>query len=145
MNKKKIRLLIVFLSTFVCAVYFIKFSNNQLQQQNDSIENRETIEATASYPLSGRDWAVKYRVKKKGIYFENVISRFSFQGSDSNLPSNMDGYIAVFIDGKWKMNVHKSIFIIKQLPQGKHEVSLRLKKKDGTDYGLKKDIYVHVR
>jgi hypothetical protein len=145
MKNKNKRLLVVFFSAAVCVVLLInKFNNHHLAQKDGFAEKYESVEA-ASYPLTDRDWSVKYRVKNKGIYFENVITRFSFQGSDSKLTSNKNGYIAVFIDGKWKMNVHQSIFIVKQMPQGKHEVSLRLKKKDGTDYGLKKNIYVHVR
>ncbi|MDR7072123.1 hypothetical protein [Fictibacillus barbaricus] len=141
-NKNR-RLLVIFLSAAVCAVLLINnFNNHNLLQKGGFAEKQESVEAS-SYPLTDRDWSVKYHVKNKGIYFENVITRFSFQGSDSKLASR-DGFIAVFIDGKWKMNVHQSIFIIKQMPQGKHEVSLRLKKKDGTDYGLKKNIYVHV-
>jgi hypothetical protein len=105
-----------------------------------SRENK-AIEASSSFPLMDSDWSVKYRVKKQGIYFENVITRFSFQQQ----PGQNNGYIAVFIDGKWKMNVHHSIFILKQVSAGKHKVTLQLKKKNGSDYGLKKNIVVTVR
>jgi hypothetical protein len=133
----------------LCAVLFVlilnKVVDHSIIQKNGSADKSEALEVSSTYPLTDNDWSVKYRIKNNGIYFENVIPRFSFQGSDSKLSAQEDGYIAVFIDGKWKMNVHQSIFIVKKISQGKHEISLHLKRKDGTDYGINKKIFVHVR
>jgi hypothetical protein len=103
------------------------------------------IEASSVYPLMDRDWTVKYHVKKQKVYIENFIPRFSFHGSVSQLPDQQDGYIAVFVNGRWKMNAHQSIFIIKNLNRGKNEITLKLKKKNGSNYGINKRLSVHVR
>jgi hypothetical protein len=34
---------------------------------------------------------------------------------------------------------------LKNMSQGKHKITLQLKKKDGSNYGIKKNIYVHIR
>lgn len=105
----------------------------------------KAVEVSASYPIMDKDWAVNYHVKKQRIYFENIISRFSFQGGLTKTPGNKDGYIAVFVNNKWKMNANQSMFILKNMNPGKHKITLQLKKKDGSDYGLKKNIVVQVR
>lgn len=144
MDKKKKRVIIIGLLA-VLSVFIMKVSfDKQSPLHADPVKNK-AIEASSIYPLLEKDWSVKYHVKKQRIYFENIIPRFSFQGSVSQLPNHMDGYIAVFMNGKWIMNANQSIFILKNISKGKHEITLQLKRRDGSDYGIKKNIFVHVR
>jgi hypothetical protein len=143
MNKKKVMLLAAGLIMIVSLVTF-GFNYTDTAKQNES-DNNKAIEASSVYPLMEKDWAINYRVKKQRIYVENIIPRFSFQGNAPEGMNRLDGYIAVFINGKWTMNANKSIFILKNMSQGKHKITLQLKKKDGSDYGIKKNIYVHIR
>jgi archaellum component FlaF (FlaF/FlaG flagellin family) len=143
-NKKNIRaastIFILSLVLIIGIIYTNSNSEEKIQEKNN-----RAIEASSIYPLTEDDWAVNYRVKKHRLYVENIIPRFSFQGNAGKVPKHMDGYIAVFINGKWTMNANKSIFILKDMSQGKHKITLQLKKKDGSDYGIKKNIYVHIR
>lgn len=143
MNKRKAMLLAASF-IFIVSIVILGFNYRDSAKQNES-NNIEAIEASSVYPLMEKDWAINYRVKKQRIYVENIISRFSFQGNASEGMNRLEGYIAVFINGKWTMNAHKSIFILKNINQGKHKITLQLKKKDGSDYGIKKNIYVHIR
>ncbi|ANX12159.1 hypothetical protein ABE41_009080 [Fictibacillus arsenicus] len=143
MNKKKAMLLAAGFIMIVSLVTF-GFNYTDTAKQNES-DNNKAIEASSVYPLMEKDWAINYRVKKQRIYVENIIPRFSFQGNASEGMNRLDGYIAVFINGKWTMNANKSIFILKNMSQGKHKITLQLKKTDGSDYGIKKNIYVHIR
>jgi hypothetical protein len=122
----------------------ITYTGSHKEQQSQEQELK-AIEASAAYSIMDKDWSVNYHVKKKRIYVENIIPKFSFQGSVNKKTNDLDGYIAVFVNGKWKMNVNQSIFILKNMNQGKHKITLQLKKKDGSDYGLNKNIYVHIR
>ncbi|ANC76745.1 hypothetical protein ABE65_008015 [Fictibacillus phosphorivorans] len=131
-------LVIIVLTLFTLTKLYERSSETKLQDS-------QVLEVSASYPLMDKDWAVNYHVKKQKIYFENIISRFSFQGGLTKAPGNKDGYIAVFVNNKWKMNANQSMFILKNMNPGKHRITLQLKKKDGSDYGLKKNIIVQVR
>ncbi|MQR96647.1 hypothetical protein [Fictibacillus phosphorivorans] len=131
-------LVIIVLTLFTLTKLYERSSETKLQES-------QVLEVSASYPLMDKDWAVNYHVKKQKIYFENIISRFSFQGGLTKAPGNKDGYIAVFVNNKWKMNANQSMFILKNMNPGKHRITLQLKKKDGSDYGLKKNIIVQVR
>jgi hypothetical protein len=143
MNKRKAMLLAAGF-VFIVTIVSLGFNYTDSAKQNES-NNIEAIEASSVYPLMEKDWAINYRVKKQRIYVENIIPRFSFQGNASEGMNRLEGYIAVFINGKWTMNANKSIFILKNMNQGKHKITLQLKKKDGSDYGIKKNIYVHIR
>jgi hypothetical protein len=143
MNKRKAMLLAAGF-VFIVTIVSLGFNYTDSAKQNES-NNIEAIEASSVYPLMEKDWAINYRVKKQRIYVENIIPRFSFQGNASEGMNRLEGYIAVFINGKWTMNANKSIFILKNMNQGKHKITLQLKKKDGSDYGIKKKIYVHIR
>jgi hypothetical protein len=143
MNKRKAILLAAGF-VFIVTIISLGFNYTDSAKQNES-NNIEAIEASSVYPLMEKDWAINYRVKKQRIYVENIIPRFSFQGNASEGMNRLEGYIAVFINGKWTMNANKSIFILKNMNQGKHKITLQLKKKDGSDYGIKKNIYVHIR
>jgi hypothetical protein len=143
MNKRKAMLLAAGF-VFIVTIVSLGFNYTDSAKQNES-NNIEAIEASSVYPLMEKDWAINYRVKKQRIYVENIIPRFSFQGNASEGMNRLEGYIAVFINGKWTMNANKSIFILKNMSQGKHKITLQLKKKDGSDYGIKKNIYVHIR
>jgi hypothetical protein len=143
MNKRKAMLLAAGF-VFIVTIVSLGFNYTDSAKQNES-NNIEAIEASSVYPLMEKDWAINYRVKKQRIYVENIIPRFSFQGNASEGMNRLEGYIAVFINGKWTMNANKSIFILKNMNQGKHKITLQLKKKDGSNYGIKKNIYVHIR
>jgi hypothetical protein len=143
MNKRKAMLLAAGF-VFIVSIVILGFNYTDSVKQNES-NNIEAIEASSVYPLMEKDWAINYRVKKQRIYVENIIPRFSFQGNASEGMNRLEGYIAVFINGKWTMNANKSIFILKNMNQGKHKITLQLKKKDGSNYGIKKNIYVHIR
>jgi hypothetical protein len=144
MSKKKKMLLsagfIFLFSLFIIGVTYTGSSINQ----SKSDEHIQAIEASTVYPVLEKDWAVNYRVKKQRIYIENIIPKFSFQGNSVDGMNVQNGYIAVFINGKWTMNANSSIFILKNISHGKHKITLQLKKKDGSDYGIKKNIYVHI-
>jgi hypothetical protein len=137
---------IITVTCLVLVFCLIKLSDDQLVNvPNTEYHGQQAIVTSGLSPITERDWTVKYHVKKQKIYIENFIPGFSFQGSVSRLPNHMDGYIAVFINGKWKMNAHQSIFIVRNLTRGKHELTLQLKRKDGTDYGIKKNVFVVIR
>jgi len=131
-------LVVIVFTLFMITKLYEGFSETKLQES-------KAVEVSASYPIMDKDWAVNYHVKKQHIYFENIISRFSFQGGLKKTPGNKDGYIAVFVNNKWKMNANQSMFILKNMNPGKHRITLQLKKKDGSDYGIKKNIVVQVR
>ncbi|MED1862731.1 hypothetical protein P4V41_04640 [Fictibacillus nanhaiensis] len=131
-------LVLTVLTLFMISKYYEGISESKLQEPS-------ALEVSASYPLMDKDWAVNYHVKKQRIYFENIITRFSFQGGLTKTPGTKDGYIAVFVNNKWKMNANQSMFILKNMNPGKHKITLQLKKKDGSNYGLKKNIVVQVR
>lgn len=143
MNKKKAMLLAAGF-IFIVSLVILGFNVRDSAKQNES-DNMQAIEASSVYPLMEKDWAINYHVKKQRIYVENIIPRFSFHGNSSGGMNQLAGYMAVFVDGKWIMNANKSIFILKNMSQGKHRITLQLKKKDGSDYGIKKNIYVHIR
>jgi hypothetical protein len=143
-NKRKIRFVSIISLLLLILIVGITYANSNSQEKILD-KNNPAIEASSIYPLMEKEWAVNYRVKKHRLYIENIIPRFSFQENTAKVPQQMDGYIAVFINGKWTMNANKSIFILKNMSQGKHKITLQLKKKDGSDYGIKKNIYVHIR
>lgn len=143
MNKKKAMLAAAGF-IFIVSLVILGFNYTDSAKQNES-DKIQAIEASSVYPLMEKDWAINYRVKKQRIYVENIIPRFSFQENAPEGMNRLDGYIAVFINGKWTMNANKSIFILKNMSQGKHKITLQLKKKNGSDYGIKKNIYVHIR
>lgn len=143
MNKRKSMLLAAGF-IFMVSIVILGFNFRDSAKQNE-LDNIEAVEASGVYPLMEKDWAINYRVKKQRIYVENIIPRFSFQGNASEGMNRLNGYMAVFVDGKWRMNANKSIFILKNMSVGKHTITLQLKKKDGSDYGIKKNIYVHIR
>jgi hypothetical protein len=144
LNKKSRNIVIVFLVTFLAVVALNRMYEKHNTNNTENQRNIPSLEA-AAYPLMDKDWEVNYRVNKQRIYFENIIPRFTFQGAISPTPDSQNGYIAVFINGKWTMNANQSMFITKKLNKGKHNISLQLKKKDGSDYGLKKNIVIRVR
>ncbi|MBY6036217.1 hypothetical protein KUV80_06115 [Fictibacillus nanhaiensis] len=145
MDKKKRVLLVAGLFIVLCVSIVTTAMDSPLTKKNEHNENITAIEAASPYPLMEKDWSVNYKVKKQKIYIENIIPRFSFQGNTANFPNQLDGYIAVFMNGKWKLNANQSIFILKDVSPGKHLITLHLKKKDGSDYGMKKNIYVQVK
>ncbi|KZE63339.1 hypothetical protein AWM68_15065 [Fictibacillus phosphorivorans] len=144
MSKKKKVFYVIGLSALLM-VSALPLINIQTGTNEAEIIKPEAVMASSLYPLMDKDWAVNYHVKKKRIYIENIIPRFSFQGSHTKTPGNQDGYIAVFINNKWRMNANQSMFILNRMTPGKHKITLQLKKKDGSDYGLKKDIVVHIQ
>jgi len=145
MNKKNKSVILVFLITFLAVVALNKTYEKLNSKESGEKSKVQAIEASAVYPLMDKDWAVNYRVNKQRIYIENIIPRFTFQGANSNPSKQLNGYIAVFINGKWTMNANQAMFITKKLHNGKHKITLQLKKKDGSDYGLKKNIVVRIR
>lgn len=145
MNKKK-RMIYAAAGLLVVLVISLFTMTIETKGKRDAQVNQsETALEASSYPLMEKDWAVNYHVKKHRIFIENIIPRFSFQGSLTKTPGNKDGYIAVFVNGKWRMNANQSMFILEKMNQGKQKITLQLKKKDGTDYGIKKNIVVHIR
>lgn len=143
MNKRKAMILAASF-IFIVSIIILGFNSRDSVKQNE-FDNNQAVEASSVYPLMEKDWAINYRVKKQHIYVENIIPRFTFQENTSEGMNRMNGYMAVFVDGKWAMNANKSIFILKNMSVGKHKITLQLKKKDGSDYGIKKNIYVHIR
>jgi hypothetical protein len=143
MNKRKAMLLAAGF-IFIVSIVILGFNFRDSTKQNE-LDPIEAIEASGVYPLMEKEWAINYRVKKQHIYVENIIPRFSFHENASEGVNRLNGYMAVFVDGKWTMNANKSIFILKNMSVGKHKITLQLKKKDGSNYGIKKNIYVHIR
>ncbi|MFG6496277.1 hypothetical protein P8610_13000 [Fictibacillus sp. UD] len=143
MNKKKKSIYTIGLFALLTVSVFT-LNNKQTDTEESEMIQPEAVAASSLYPLMDKDWDVNYHVKNQRIYIENIIPRFSFQGSLTKAPDNQDGYIAVFINNKWRMNANQSMFILNKMSPGKHKITLQLKKKDGSDYGLKKNIVVHI-
>ena len=79
---------------------------------------------------------VKYQVKESNVFIECIAQQASFRDKEAK--------ILVVIDGKKKMEVRKSAFIIKGLEPGKHHIELHLKIDKPSSTTLKEEFHVQI-
>ncbi|WP_051291178.1 hypothetical protein [Fictibacillus gelatini] len=119
---------------------FTVLSITECNQQHDMVKGQEV--AIVHKQIK---WTVNYSVKGNKVYVDCFIPGFSFIGSNPNDPDYEDGHIAVKVDGKFKQNVYQSAFVLEELPKGVHVLTLELKRKNGSSYGVSKELQILIK
>ncbi|WP_096154756.1 MULTISPECIES: hypothetical protein [Bacillus] len=86
--------------------------------------------------------SVHHFIKNEKIYVECIVEpNFEFS-SKTGTNQEGKGYIELQVDGKKMDEFTQGAFIIKNLSKGKHTITLKLKRLDGTEYGISNNFTV---
>lgn len=98
----------------------------------------ETFAERTSSNLGVSDVKINYKIKGKDVYIECIIPDFSFQKAKSQ------GNVHVFLNDKKYKEVNQAAFILKDLPDGDHKITLKFLGENGA-YRYTKSFHVHIR
>lgn len=89
------------------------------------------------------DFTVYHHVKGKDVLVECVANGVSFRGD--NQTDKEQGKIIVYINGNKTKEIQSAIFILKDMPSGKHEIKLELVKLNNETYDITKQFVVEIQ
>lgn len=86
---------------------------------------------------------INHKVKERDVFVECIVPGFSFKADNGNRKEG-EGHIHVYLNGNKFKDVTRAAFILKDLPKGKHEISLKFVHNDNTPYRYSKSFSVNI-
>jgi hypothetical protein len=119
----------------------------QQKPEAENVSNAEVLEVGAVEALNNKavyEMTVHHKVKEQNIYVECIVTP-DFQFTEkSNVKKSGEGHVEVYINNQ-KLGVYsQGAFILKDIPKGKHTVTLKLMHNDLTEYGVSKEFEVNI-
>lgn len=85
-----------------------------------------------------------HSVKDQNVYLECIITpEFEFK-ENSKTKKEGEGQVAVYVDNKKWGSFAKGAFILKGVPKGEHNLTVKLIHNDETEYGIEQSIKVEI-
>lgn len=105
-----------------------------------SVDEKFQIDNAAQTNLSAIK--INHTVKGRDVFVECIVPGFSFKDNVERIEG--EGHIHVYLNGKKIKDVNRAAFILKDLPKGKHKITLKFVYNDNTPYRYSKSFPVHI-
>ena len=89
---------------------------------------------------------VDYTIKQDDLHLKLAVRNFSFSLENmgkENKPG--EGHVHLYLDGKKVAKIFEPTFVLKDIPEGKHEVTVELARNDHESYGVKKQFQIEIK
>ncbi|MDQ0231296.1 hypothetical protein [Metabacillus malikii] len=86
---------------------------------------------------------LNFHIRNQDVFVESYIPNFSFKEKGGQ-KKNGEGYLAVYVDGKLIDEIDTAAFVVKNLPIGKHVLTVEVFHNDSTTYHLKESFDVNI-
>ncbi|RFU63394.1 hypothetical protein [Peribacillus glennii] len=134
-------LVTVFLLVLIVSGCGNKIPEPQYNQKTPEVLGRgHSASAESIKPDGDRGFEAKYFMKGNSLYVDCFLRGFSLSPSYGKERAK----IRCYMDGKRIADYQTAAFIVKKMPQGRHEMLLEILKANGQPAGLKKGFTVEV-
>ncbi len=119
----------------------------QQKPESEVGSEAEVVEVLSHQTVSkhkGLSMAVHHSIKGSDIYMECIVTPdFQFSGDRKN-KKHGEGKVAVYLDNKRWDTFSSGAFILKGVPEGKHEIKIKLLHNDQSEYGIEETFHVEI-
>ncbi|ART76227.1 hypothetical protein ACQCU1_05870 [Sutcliffiella horikoshii] len=119
----------------------------QQKPESEGVSGGEVMEVLSTHTTSDKkdiSMTIHHTVKGQDIYLECIITpNFEFKESRETKKQG-EGQVVVYLDNKKWGNFAKGAFILKDVPRGKHNLTVKLLHNDLTEYGIEQTIQVEI-
>ncbi|WP_078381015.1 hypothetical protein [Sutcliffiella halmapala] len=125
---------------FICFSFMLLIGCKE-EQQKPEAGKQATEVSGITHELDTRikrplNMTVHFHVKEQQVYMECIVTpNFHFTEMKKK-KKHGEGRLDVYVDGKKIESFSQGAFILKDLPKGKHEVTVKLIHNDQSEYGL---------
>ncbi|TLS37654.1 hypothetical protein [Pseudalkalibacillus caeni] len=112
-----------------------KSITSEQRQDEVPVSKQASISAVESH----QKMTVNHSVRGNSVFIECIIPNFSFSSKHDR------SYLTLYVDGKKVKQTNRAAFILKNMPIGKHALSLELFHQNGKSYGIKRDFSVTIK
>ncbi|WP_404462130.1 hypothetical protein [Sutcliffiella horikoshii] len=120
---------------------------DQQKPKSEDVSGEEVVEVlTTNTTFDKKDisMTIHHSVKGQDIYLECIITpNFKFK-ENRDTKKQGEGQVVVYLDNKKWDSFAKGAFILKSVPKGKHDLTVKLLHNDWTEYGIEQTIQVEI-
>ncbi|MDQ0217199.1 hypothetical protein ELQ35_08300 [Peribacillus cavernae] len=99
-----------------------------------------TASAASIQSPAAEDFDVKYFVKGNFLYVDCFLKDFSFSPSTKK----QQAIVRLYMDGRKVNDYNTAAFIVRTIPEGKHQINLEILDKNGKPAGLEKKFIIEI-
>nr|WP_263328134.1 hypothetical protein [Neobacillus sp. Marseille-Q6967] len=125
-----------FLIAALLTIGFVTLFDSRLLQ----IQNHHSVFAQTSRQSPAL--FVNHKINGRNLLVQCILTGISFRESDK--PGHKTGKLVVSVDGRKVQEVTSAAFIMKNLPQGFHQIRLEVVDTKNVPYGLSKEFLVNI-
>jgi hypothetical protein len=89
---------------------------------------------------------VKHSLQQDDLHLQLTVQHFSFSlenmGKDNKAG---EGHVHLYLDGKKVAKVFEPTYVLKDIPPGKHEVTVELAKNNHESYGVQQKFQIEIK
>ncbi|TYS70720.1 hypothetical protein FZC76_02165 [Sutcliffiella horikoshii] len=120
---------------------------DQQKPESEAATEVEVVEVISTNTTSNNkdiSMTLHHSVKDQDIYLECIITpNFEFK-EKSGTKKQGEGQVVVYVDNKKWGSFTKGAFILKGVPKGDHNLTVKLLHNDETEYGVEQTIQVEI-
>ena len=120
---------------------------DQQKPESEGVSGVEVIEVLSTNTTSENkdiSMTIHHSVKGEDIYLECIITpNFEFK-EKGDIKKQGEGKVVVYLNNKKWGSFAKGAFILKDVPEGKHNLTVKLLHNDLTEYGIEQTIKVEI-
>ncbi len=129
-----------YLATSLTVLLFISTQAMNIQPpkviNHTVITQKENIKATK----------INHHIKGQDVYIESIVPNFTFiSNGERKKAKHGEGHIHVYLNGKKVKEANRPAFILKDLPKGKHDITLKFVHNDESSYKYEETIRVIIK
>lgn len=134
---------------FICLFTLVLGGCKEEQQKPESEvgSNGEVMEVLSHSTLTKQNalsMKVHHQIKGTNIYMECIVTPDFHFRSTASVKKHGEGQVAVYLDNKRWETFTSGAFILKGVPQGRHEIKVKLLHNDRSEYGIEEGFQVEI-
>ncbi|WP_226681111.1 hypothetical protein [Sutcliffiella horikoshii] len=120
---------------------------DQQKPESEGASGVEVMEVLSTNTMSDNkdiSMTIHHSVKGQDIFLECIITPdFEFK-ENREIKKQGEGQVVVYLDNKKWGNFAKGAFVLKDVPTGKHSLTIKLLHNDLTEYGIEQTIQIDI-
>lgn len=120
---------------------------DQQKPKSEAVSGMEVLEVLATNTTKKEkdiSMTLHHAVKGQDVYLECIITpNFEFK-ENRGAKKQGEGQVVVYLDNKKWGSFAKGAFILKNVPKGKHDLTVKLLHNDWTEYGIERSIQIEI-
>lgn len=112
--------------------------------------NRDTSETAAPSAVIQAEQTptleVKHTLQQDDLHLQLTVQHFSFSLENMGKENKAgEGHVHLYLDGKKVAKVFEPTYVLKDIPPGKHEVTVELAHNNHESYGVQQKLQIEVK